>query len=128
MEIKWYNPNIKSPTVSIASYGLIFSNGAIEVLNSPKYILLGFSKEESILYIKPTDAKTETAIEFYSKFDTRSNYIRINDKNFVKFLESQLADEWKFTNRVIKFDAKWDEENELLLVKIDKSLENDEED
>lgn len=125
MSITWYNPNIKSPTVSIATYGLVFSNGSAEVMGNPTYILLGFSKEDSTLYVKPTDEKSTESIEFRAKYDISQNFVRINDKNFVKFLESQLNENIKFGNKVMKFDAKWDEENKMLIVKIENPEDDD---
>lgn len=126
MSISWYNPNIKSPTVSIAIYGLVFSNGAAEVMGTPKYIQLGFSKENSTLYVKPTNENSIGSVEFSTKSDPSQNYVRINDKNFVKFLESQLTENIKFGNKVKKFDAKWDDENKMLVVKIENSNEDEE--
>ncbi|WP_341302383.1 hypothetical protein MHB44_08515 [Lysinibacillus sp. FSL H8-0500] len=84
--IEWYSPNLGTPIVSIAEYGIVFNKASIATLGSPHSIKIGFDREKKyIVVIGVTEEEsTEDTIEFIGK--EKNGFIRINNKDFVRFI------------------------------------------
>lgn len=84
--IEWYSPNLGTPIVSLAEYGVVFNKAAIVSLGSPHSIKLGFDKENKyIIVVGVTEEEsTEDTIVFNSK--EKNGFIRINNKDFIRFV------------------------------------------
>ncbi|WP_053954662.1 hypothetical protein [Inediibacterium massiliense] len=121
MTIQWYNPKVGASIVSIATYGITFSSGAIETLGNPKYIKLGFDEQKKYIVVQPCDASEQSKFEFASK--NRKGYIRISNKDFIRFIQSKLDDNIKIEDTASKYIGKWDKEYEYLYICLDEPLD-----
>ena len=122
MNYIWYNPTIGSPFVSIATYGITFSSGAIEEMGSPQYVKLGLDADKKVLAIKPCDANDSKKIEFINK--KRNGYVRISNKDFIRFLQSKMPNDITIDNKAQKFFTKWDKHENVLLVYLERPLDH----
>ncbi len=120
MNFKWYNPKIGAPIVSIAEYGLTFSGGALDALGEPEHVILGFDEQNKVIGVKPCGKEDARKIPFISK--RRSNYVRISNKDFIRFLESKMQD-FKVDSKAKRYLAKWDDENKILKIFLEQPLE-----
>lgn len=124
MTIQWYNAKTGSaPIVSLATYGVTFSSGALDMLDNPQFIMMGFDKDKNSIVVQPCSQENDNTIEFIAK--KRNGYVRISNKDFIRFIESVTDDTVKITKNAAKYLAKWDNNENLLLVSLDKPLDND---
>ncbi|MCI1859852.1 MAG: hypothetical protein LKI80_17165 [Sporolactobacillus sp.] len=86
IKVEWYSPNVGTPIVTLAEYGIVFNKAAIISLNSPYAIKLGFDKENKYIVVAGVSEEefSEDAIAFMSK--EKNGYIRINNKDFIRFV------------------------------------------
>lgn len=84
--VEWFSPNLGTPIVSLAEYGIVFNKASIVAIGSPHSIKLGFDRENKyIVVVGVTESEaTDESIIFGSK--ERNGYIRINNKDFVRFV------------------------------------------
>lgn len=115
---EWFDKKVGAPMISVAKYGLTFNKGAVIKMNRPEYVMLGFDKTNLTIGIKVCDETEEMKMEFASR--ERQGYVRINSKQFVKYIESSTDDELKFDNKAIQFIGKWIEEDKLMVVDLRK--------
>lgn len=116
MDIKWYQPSLGVPTVTIASYGISFNKAAIAELNDSPYIRLGYVKKERLIVVQALDEKQEEALTFSER--KRDGYIRINNKDLVKFITRYFDINLE---RAIRIDAFWDDELNVLIIDLNKA-------
>lgn len=121
MAFEWYNPSTGSPIVSLAKYGLTFSAGAIELLGEAEYIMLGFDAENRIVAVKPCSENEERKLEFAKRI--RNGNVRINSKDFIRFIESKMPDDFRVNDTATKYVAKWNKEQQALCVYLDQPIE-----
>lgn len=118
---EWYSPRIGAPIVSIATYGLTFSSGAVEALGNAQFVMLGFDEEKGVIGVKACDEDNAKAIEFYGRI--RNGYVRISNKDFIRFLESKMPEDFKVDSKAIKYFTRWDKENEILTVDLNQPMD-----
>lgn len=123
MELEWFDPQIGTPTVSIADYGLTFSRSAVEILSRPTYIALGFDKQNKRIVVKEVPEDHKGKIPFIEK--ERNGYVRINNKDFVRFIMRYLPT-ISFTSKAIRYLSYYDQEKELLIVDLQRPLDEKE--
>ncbi|MEW6573751.1 MAG: hypothetical protein AB1374_08985 [Bacillota bacterium] len=118
-EIEWYNPEVGTPIVSLAEYGLVFNKAASELLGNPNKIKLGFDKKNLIIAVASADNDDSSALQFYGK--ERKGFTRINCKDFVRFITRYFPD----INLVkaIRFLARMDKEEGILVVDLKKPID-----
>ncbi len=121
MNFEWYNPKTGVPSVSIASYGLTFSSGALEALGEPEYVVLGFDEQNMIIGVKACSSEEPKRIPFISK--KRSNYVRLSSKDFIRFLESRMPEDFKVESKATKYYSKWDRDNQILKIHLEQPVE-----
>jgi len=114
MIYEWYSPTIGAPVVSLAEYGITFNNGAIEIMGKPEYVILGYNEEKKLIGVKPCDENEENKIEFYKKI--RNKYIRLANKDFIRFLKSRISEDIKIENKAKRYVAKWDKVEKILYI------------
>jgi len=120
MKYEWYSPTTGAPIVSIAEYGITFNIGAIEIMGKPKYVMLGYDEEEHLIGVKPCDENKENRMEFYKKF--RNKYIRLANKDFIRFLKSRIREDIKIEAKAKRYVAKWDKEEKILYVDLNNQI------
>ena len=54
--IIWFNAKLGIATVSLASYGLVFSRATVAGMGAPSHVRLGFDAEAQQIFVAPTDA------------------------------------------------------------------------
>lgn len=117
----WTAPTGGVPIVSIASYGITFSNGAIEMLGKPEAVLIGFDEKNGVVGVKPLQgAETQNPKAFKFMERERQGYVRIGCKDFVKVLSSRTGIDLTGTTR---YAAKLDDSEALLIVDLNKPLD-----
>jgi hypothetical protein len=121
MKFQWYDPEAGAPIVSIAEYGLTFSGGALHALGKPEFIILGFDEQNRVIGVKPCDKNEPKKIPFISK--QRGNYVRISNKDFIRFVRSKMPDDFKVDTKSTRYLSKWDQEDGILKVFLDQPLE-----
>ncbi|PRX20130.1 hypothetical protein BX659_1369 [Orenia metallireducens] len=121
MQFQWYDPDTGAPVISIANYGINFSSGAIDVLGKPIYIKIGIDSENNILGIKPLQEEEDGVIKFISR--ERQGNVRITSKDFIRFIKSKLLDEDIIEDSAKKYIAKWDKDNEILIINLNDPIQ-----
>lgn len=120
---EWFDKRVGAPVVSIAKYGLLFSRGAVLKMGNPEYVMLGFDKSDMLIGIKVCDVNEEMKTEFASK--ERNGYVRINNKQFIKYIESSLDEDKKFDKTAIQYMGKWYDDQKLLVIDLKKPMNED---
>ncbi len=119
----WTAPTGGVPIVSIASYGITFSAGAIEMLGKPEAVLIGFDEKNGVVGVKPLrDAEVQNPKAFRFMERERQGYVRIGCKDFVKVLSSRTGIDFTDT---VRYAAKMDDSEPLLIVDLDKPLDTE---
>lgn len=116
MEISWYDPSVGTPIVTVASYGLTFNEGAINELKNPKYVRLGYVKEENCIVVQPLENNETGAIAFAEK--RRDKYIRIQNRDFIRFVTRHFD---MNLEKSVRIPVYWDVNNGFLIVDIQKA-------
>ena len=119
MKFDWYDPDTGAPIISIASYGINFSSGAIDVLGKPAYIKIGIDSENNILGIKPLQHEEDGVIKFINR--ERQGNVRITSKDFIRFIKSKL-DEDIIKDSAQKYLGKWDKNNQILIINLEEPI------
>lgn len=125
MTFEWYKPKAGILLVSIANYGITFYGDVIDAMRAPAYITLGFDEANKVIgvkaFYKASDLDVEKHIRFAEK--KRNSYVRICDRNFIRFIASKTEDRINIGNNPKKFLAEWDEEKGILYIYLDKNME-----
>ena len=125
MKFEWYSPTTGAPIVSLAEYGITFNIGAIEIMGKPDYVMLGYDEEENLIGVKPCDENEENKIEFYKKI--RNKYIRLANKDFIRFLKSIINEDIKIEAKAKRYVAKWDKAEKILYIDLNSQIGADKE-
>lgn len=121
MKIDWYKPSLGTPIVTIASYGITFNKSAIYELQEAPYIRFGYVKEQKLIVIQPLQNEQEEAMSFAER--KRDNYIRMNNKDLIRFITRYFD---MNLDKAIRIPTFWDEEIEALIVDLNKAeMESD---
>lgn len=120
MKYKWYSPTTGAPIVSLAEYGITFNIGAIEIMGKPDYVMLGYDEEENLIGVKPCNKNEENRIEFYKKI--RNKYIRLANKDFIRFLKSNINKDIKIEAKAKRYVAKWDKVEKILYIDLNNQI------
>lgn len=120
MDFEWYYPSSELLKVSISDTSITFYNETVEAMGSPKYILLGFNEDNKVIGVKACDTEEENSLAFSLK--QKNSYIRINDKKFIRFINSRLEDGFNEKLKQEKYAAKWDKEKGFLYIFLDRPL------
>lgn len=120
-EIEWYNPELGTPIVSVAEYGLVFNKAASEALKNPTKIRLGFDKKNLIIAVAPVNEHDSNGLQFSGK--ERKGFTRINSKDFVRFITRHMAD-FKL-EKAVRFLARIDENEGILIVDLKLPIDAD---
>ena len=123
MKYEWYSPTTGAPVVSVAEYGITFNNGAIEMMGKPEYVILGYDEENKFIGVKPCDVNEENRVEFYKKM--KNKYIRLANKDFIRFLKSIISEDIKIESKAKKYVAKWDKEEKILYIDLNSQISAD---
>lgn len=124
MTIQWYDArNGSAPVVSIAEYGITFFNGTLTIMKNPDFIKLGFDKDKSSIVAAPCNEDDDNAIEFISR--KRNGYVRIGNKDFIRFIKSMMNDEMIITKNATKYLAKWNDDENLLEISLNNPLDKE---
>jgi hypothetical protein len=125
MTFEWYKPKTGILMVSIANYGMTFYGDAIEAMGVPPYITLGFDEANKVIGVKSVDKASDTENDKKIKFaeKQKNSYVRICDRNFIRFIASKTEDKINIGNKPKKFLAEWDAEKGILYIYIEKNLE-----
>lgn len=114
---EWYDREVGAPTVSIAEYGLVFNQSAIELLGTPDRIAIGFDKNNLALAIKPITSDNtsfpENSTFPFAERVRNGEYARINNKDFVRYVSLYMPNP---IIKALRCIARWDEDNEFLFV------------
>lgn len=126
--ILWFDPEIGTPMVSMAEYGLTFNRAAVEALGKPWKVRLGFDNLHKKIVIKPVGRASDeeekaSGLPFAER--ERDGYVRISNKDFIRFVvrycpESNLR-------KSVRFAAIWDEDEGLMEVDINRPVDPPEE-
>ena len=117
-----YNFNFNIDTtgmikVSIMRLGLIFNAETIKALGSPKKINIGLDSRNKVLGIKAAENNPSIReYDFVKKGDEK--WIRVNSKQLIQAIEESVK--CKFENTAKSFPAKFDENENILIVDLQK--------
>jgi hypothetical protein len=123
--ILWFDPEIGTPMVSMAEYGLTFNRAAVEVLGKPWKIMLGFDKANKNIVVKPIRREHEDpevpsrGLAFAER--ERDGYIRISSKDFVRFV-ARFCPELNLS-RTVRYLAVWDEDIDLMTIDMNRPVD-----
>lgn len=115
---EWFDKKVGAPIVTIAKYGLAFNKGAVLKMNRAKYVMLGFDKENQLIGIKACDEPSDYAIEFSAR--ERQGYVRINNKQFIKYVANAIEDDNRFEGKSIQYFGKWEDDSQTMIVDLNK--------
>jgi len=123
MEYKfiWSTPSAGAPIVSIASYGITFNNAVIEILKRPKKIMIGYDDDKKIIGVKPLYEEDQFNARSFDFIDReRNGYVRIGNKDFIKYLSNRTGIDF---TKSVRYFGDWDEKEEILIVDLNSPLE-----
>lgn len=122
-DFEWFDVQVGTPIVSVANYGLTFSRSAVLKMGTPEYVMLGFDKTNKIIAIKVCDDTERMKISFASK--ERNGNVRISNKDFVRYIASNIDDASTFDKNAIRYTGLWDEENKLMIVDLKRPIKSE---
>lgn len=102
---EWYIPKNKNNYISIAKYGLTFSNSAIDMMGNPEYVMIGYDKNNNVLAIK-TCSKDERKGMRLNKLGKNIN-IRLANRGLISYLIREGVD---IENKAKKYNVRYDKE------------------
>lgn len=120
-EYEVFDPRKAAIIVSVANYGLTFSQSAVETLGQPSHIILGFDKRNLLIVVKPVDESEARKIPFIEK--KKNGCVRINSKEFVRTLTKYFSDEKKFTSKAIRYLSYWRRDMGALVIDLKQPVE-----
>lgn len=122
-DFEWFDPQIGTPMVSVAGYGLTFNKAAVELLSRPAKVALGFSKTRKAIAVKPVADEDDDigthGIEFNRR--ERNGYVRISSKDFIRFVARYCPD--VDFSRTVRYLAYWDEKARAMLVDLEHPVD-----
>lgn len=120
MNIEWYDPKKSPLKVSISSNCITFYNDTIEAMGLPEYIQIGFDEINKIIAVKCCSQKEENSIAFISK--KRNSYVRIFNKNLIRFIKSGLSKNFGRDNRPQIYLSEWNDKQKILYIMLGEHL------
>ena len=122
-EFEWFDPQIGTPMVSVAGYGLTFNRAAVELLSRPAKVALGFSKTRKAIAVKPLADEEDDVGAHGLEFNRRerNGYVRISSKDFVRFVARYCPD--VDFSRTVRYLAYWDEKAGVMLVDLEHPVD-----
>jgi hypothetical protein len=117
----WFNARLGVATVSLASYGLVFSRAAVADMGAPSHVKLGFDAGAQKILVAPVVAGDPHAIEFASR--ERDGYVRLNIRDFVRLVRGQLRNK-SIGLQTMRFLATWCPETQILTVDLQIPLDS----
>lgn len=120
-EYEVFDPRKAVIIVSMANYGLTFSQAAVETLGNPGHIILGFDKRNLVIVVKPVDESEARRIPFIEK--KKNGCVRINSKEFVRMLTKYFPDEKKITSKAIRYLSYWRRDLAALIIDLKQPVE-----
>ncbi len=116
---RWSAPYAGAPIVSIASYGFTFNSSVIDMLGKPNRVMIGYDDSLRTIGIKPIDDDSDKrAYDFIKK--ERRGYIRISNRDFIKYIAASTGISF---NKAIRYIATWDNNKEVLILKLDEPMD-----
>jgi hypothetical protein len=117
----WSAPSAGAPIVTIASYGITFNNTVIELMGRPEKVLIGYDDDKKVVGVKPLgkdEVQNPRGFPFASR--ERSGYVRIGNKDFVKYLSKKNDVDY---SRAVRYFGDWDEDEQLLVIDLNSPLD-----
>jgi len=121
----WAAPSAGAPVVSIAPYGMTFNSAAIDLLNSPMHVRIGFDENKKVIGVMPVHDVGEVdhrCFQFYERL--RQGSVRINSRDFVRYVASRIGRD--FSTVTTRYGAIWDNIGGLLVIELEKPMDGDE--
>jgi hypothetical protein len=123
--ILWFDPEIGTPMISLAEYGLTFNRAAVEVLRRPWKIMLGFDKANKNIVVRPISRECKDP-EVQSKGlpfaeRERDGYVRISSKDFVRFV-ARFCPELNL-DKTVRYLAIWDKGSGLMQIDMNRPVD-----
>ncbi len=112
----WTAPSGGAPVVSVASYGITFNGVVIEMMHRPNKIMMGYDDGKKVVGFKAiykSEGENEKCFPFIER--ERNGYVRLGNKDFVKYLANRTGLDFKKSTRYI---GVWDEEQKLLTINL----------
>ena len=106
-----------APIVTLSPLGMGFNPLARSLLGFPEFVKIGFDKQRCAIGIKK-GSKSEDADSFEFEKKEKNGWVRLGCKDFTKYLSSISG--LDFITRAKQFVARYDEENEILVVEVKK--------
>ena len=112
----WNCVSSGAPYISINETGLALNTPAIDLLNCPENVIVGF--DEANMTIGLMDARNNSKVKSYKfKSRIRNGWVRIGCKDFVKYLSELSGIDFSSAR---KFVARYDSSSGLLYVTVNK--------
>lgn len=120
---EWFDVQVGTPIISVASYGITFSRSAVQKMGTPEYVMLGFDKINKVIGVKICDVNEKMKIPFASK--ERSGNVRLNNKDFIRFVASNMEDASIFEKNAVRFTGVWNDEQKIMTVDLKRPINSD---
>lgn len=123
--ILWYNPDVGTPMISMAEYGLTFNRAAVEALGRPRKVRLGFDNVGKRIVVQPIhsvaddDETGPQGLPFAER--QRAGYVRISSKDFIRFVARYCKD--LDLSKTVRYAAIWDDEEGMLEVDLSRPVD-----
>lgn len=118
MNIRWLDNKEKTSIVTIYKTTITFNVSAMKYFETAFRVRVGINENDEILF-SPIDKSTALRGEINEdqlfKFESRNTFLRISNKVLTKLISEQLN--LDFYLEPIKFNAIWDEKNNVLILK-----------
>ncbi|GEC93336.1 hypothetical protein [Brevibacillus brevis] len=86
MTIQWFTPNTVLPTLTVASYGITFNSGALDLLKGFSSVRLGCDPKNKVLLIELHKESNSSGFSI-PEINENTKNVRITCREFVQFLQ-----------------------------------------
>lgn len=89
-DVKWFDPELGTPVVTISRTGLTFNAAAVGSLSNASRVQVGVKADEHSFIVKVAEGP-QGSLPFYRE-DSTNKFVRISSKDLVRFLSSNLPE------------------------------------
>ena len=120
MSFQWIKGSTTNPTVTIYANNLTLNNAAAKFVENSRYCMLGIDAEDGCIAVKPV-SRRDIELNLYdhshlNKISMGKGYARISNKTFIDEITRLI----EHSAVGLKFEATYDEANEMLVVDLMK--------
>lgn len=117
----WNSVSGGAPYITLSSFGIAFNSVAISKLGNPEKVMVGFDENNMAIGIKPFAGEGNVKVYDFSS-RVKNGWIRIGCKDFIRYLQKISGVDFATAK---KYVASVDLDTEIMYIKVNEEVEND---